>query len=85
MLENIEKLLKSIKSKINTLPSIRVQTLPAVKTPDVPKIPGMPSASKKSPVKVAEQIKNKDIKDDKMKEAIEHVKINKSNGQWSLS
>lgn len=83
MLKKIEKLLKSLKSQV-TLPSIKT---PEVKLPSPTsnsKIPGVEQGSKKNPVKIAEQTQNKDIKDIKLKEAQEHLKINKSTGQWNL-
>lgn len=42
---------------------------PSVKPPAAPKLPGTAEPSKVNPVKSAEQIQNKDIKDIKMKEA----------------
>ena len=73
------------------LPSINTM-VPKVgnnsKTPSVNPV----QSSKKNPIKQAQQIQNKDIKDIKMKEAQAAFKINKSeevvkfneNGQWSL-
>jgi len=84
MFKKIEKLLKALKTQ-TTLPSIK---MPEAKVPkakaSLPKAPDLQQGSKKNPVKVAEQTQNKDIKDVKMKEAQEHLKINKSTGQWSL-
>lgn len=84
MLEKIEKLLKAIKAQV-VLPSIslpKVET-PKLKTPGT-KMLGIIQPTKKNPVNVAQQVQNKDIKDIKLKEAQEHLKINKSTGQWSI-
>lgn len=84
MFNKIENLLKALKVQ-TSLPSIKS---PEVKLPSVsskqPKIPGVQQGAKKNPTKVAEQTQNKDIKDVKLKEAQEHLKINKSTGQWNL-
>ena len=84
MFNKIEELLKALKIQA-VLPSIKSPEvkLPAV-SPTLPKAPGIQQSSKKNPVKVAQQISNKDVKDQKMKEAQEYLKINKSTGQWSL-
>jgi len=91
-IEELEELIKSLKKKIsssNVLPSIKplkTDTKPRIKGMSTsPKMPGMPSASKKNPVKQAEQVKNNDIKDMKMREAREALNVNKSTGQWEIN
>ena len=81
-MDQIELLLKELAS---ILPSIKMPklSLTGVKSNST-KIPGINQASKKNPVKSAEQISNKDIKDIKLREAQDQLKINKSTGQWSL-
>lgn len=83
MFTNIEELLKALKEQV--LPSVKAPEvkLPSVKSKQT-KIPGVEQGSKKNPFKVLQQIKNKDVKDIKMKEAQEQLNINKSTGQWSL-
>ena len=83
MFKKMEDLLKALKAQA-TLPTIKS---PEVKLPQVKsqlKAPGIQQGSKKNPLKVAEQTQNKDVKDIKMKEAQDHLKINKSTGQWKL-
>jgi len=75
-------------------------SLPSLKPPSMPKpsntskagkigIPGTTTPTKTNPIKAAEQIHNKSLKDKKMKEAqgsmkpIEMIKTD-ANGQWSL-
>ena len=82
--ESLSKLLKAFKKITPVLPSVKMNGLSSPKVGDSPKLPGLAAQSKKNPVKVIEQIKNKDIKDQKMKEAQSNLKINKSTGQWSL-
>ena len=82
----LEELLKGLQTNLNNssvLPSIKQ---PSSKTniASGPKIPSVAPSNKKNPIKQAEQIKNKDFKDIKMREAREALNINKSTGQWSL-
>jgi len=88
-IKKLEELIKGLKANIESssvLPSIKQQKLQGIKAPSqsATKLPGVSPKSKKSPVKQAEQIKNSDIKDMKMREAREALNVNKSTGQWSL-
>jgi hypothetical protein len=49
-----------------------------------PKTPGINPASKKDPVKVAQQLSNPELKDERIKQAKEALSLN-SRGQWRLS
>jgi len=86
-IKKLEELIKNLKSSVQSsavLPSIKQPKLQGIKTPtSQTQIPNVAPQSKKNPVKQAEQIKNKDIKDMKMREAREALNINKS-GQWSI-
>jgi hypothetical protein len=89
-LDELEELLKS-----NLIPSL----MPKIKTPNAngrpkgpgmprnsfkaPKTPGINPSSSKNPVKIAEQITNPDLKEDRIKQAKEGLSLN-SRGQWSL-
>ena len=85
MLDRLEKLLKALKTS-PVLPSLSLPKPKVIQTSSKfnTKLPGLPQSSKKNPMKVAEQIQTSDIKDQKMREAQEYLKINKSTGQWSL-
>ncbi len=88
-IKKLEELIKGLKSNIQSnsvLPSIKQSKLEGVKAPSSgsTKLPGMSPGNKKSPIKQAEQIQNKDIKDMKMREAREALNVNKSTGQWSI-
>ena len=88
-IKELEELIKGLKANIESssvLPSIKQSKLQGVKAPSssATKLPGISPKSKKSPVKQAEQIKNADIKDMKMREAREALNVNKSTGQWSI-
>ena len=77
----IQELLKVMQSnktasQTSAIPSIKINI-------DKPAKPNLTPASKKSPVKQAEQIRDPEYKDQRMKDAVEHIKINKS-GQWSF-
>lgn len=66
--------------------SIKMPKISTPKTPDQPKLPGNAPKSKKDPEKMAEQIKNPDLKPkavEQAKEMKESLKVSK-NGQWSL-
>jgi hypothetical protein len=80
----ITKLLKAFKQIAPILPAIKMPGLSIPKIKDGVKLPGIKATSKKNPIKIAQQTQNKDIKDIKMKEAQESLKINKSTGQWEL-
>lgn len=73
-LDELSDLLKNFNASIKApkLGSLKPPTLPKAPAPAIPK-PG--PSSKKDPVKVAEQLKNKELKP--------KIKIAK-NGQWSL-
>lgn len=87
-MESLEKKLKQLTGALNDVrASIKMpkMNIPKPKEPSN-KLPGNPSKSKKDPVKVAEQIKNGDLKPqimDQAKEVKESLKVSKS-GQWSL-
>ena len=89
MLNKLEELLKILRTQTaSLLPSIKMpkpKSLSNGPSRLAPKLPGLPAANKKNPIKSAQQTQNPDIKDIKMKEAQEHLKINKSTGQWSLN
>jgi len=81
-LDELSSLLKQFKASIK-MP--KMQGVKPIKM-DAAKLPGLPQASKKDPVKVAQQIENADIKPIAIKAAKnkkESLKIAKS-GQWSL-
>ena len=86
-MEPLEKKLQQLTGALNDVrASIKQPSIPKPKT-TTPKIPGTPSQSKKDPIKMAEQIKNPDIKPqimDSAKEMKEALKVSKS-GQWSLN
>jgi len=82
-LEALEKALKQFNASIKQ-PKMDGLKIPKSKAP---KIPGNPAKSKKDPVKVAEQLKNPDLKPMAMDAAKQHkeaLKVSK-NGQWKLS
>lgn len=82
-LDDLSTLLKQFKASIK-MP--KMDGVKPIKT-SVPKLPGLPQASKKDPVMVAQQIENADIKPIAIKAAKqkkESLAISKS-GQWSMS
>jgi hypothetical protein len=86
-IEELEELLKGIKASIKapTLPSIGSignKTLAPIK--NTVKLPSVAPKSTKNPIKQAEQLKNKDIKDMEMRQVREKLSINKATGQWKL-
>ena len=81
-LDELQSLLKQFKA------SIKMPKMAGIKPANnaVPKLPGLPAASKKDPVKVAQQIENADVKPIAVKAAKqkkESLAISKS-GQWQL-
>lgn len=81
MREYLEKVAYQMSSKTSpgtTKPTIKIPTAGAPKVGDVPKIPGISQAGKKDPIKQIEQIQNKDVKDQRMKEAQSALKVNKA-------
>ena len=85
-MDKLEKKIGQLKSTLSEFkPTIKMPSVPKP-TNATPKLPGNPSASKKDPIKMAEQIKNPDLKPqamDQAKEMKESLKVSK-NGQWSL-
>ena len=72
----------SVKNKGAVLPSISKMPKPGhVSQAGTTGIPGQAAASKKSPIKSAEQTHNKDIKDIKMKEAHAELAMKKGEGE----
>ena len=77
-LDELSDLLKKAQAQFN--PSIKMPKPPkAGIVPKQPKIPGMTPSSKKDPAKVAQQLKNKELKP-----KTEMTSFN-SGGQWSLN
>ena len=73
-LEELSTLLKAFNASIKTpKPTVGMPTTP--KVPGATKIPGMAPNSKKDPKKIAEQLKNAELKP--------KIKIAR-NGQWSM-
>lgn len=84
MQEKLEELIKGLKSlKDSILPSIKANTAAPKPPKAIAKLPGIAPSNQKNPIKQIEQIKNTDIKDMKLREAHEALKVNKSTGQWS--
>jgi len=88
-IKKLQELIKGLKLAIQSrpvLPSIKQSKLQGIKDPssNATKIPGFAPKNQKNPVKQAEQIQNKDIKDMKMREAREALNVNKATGQWEL-
>ena len=80
-LSKIQILLKAMQSNKT---ANQTQAIPSIKL-DItqPKKPTIAPAGKKSPVKQAEQVQDPGFKDQRMKDAVEQIKISKS-GQWSF-
>ena len=80
-LSKIQELLKAMQSNKT---ASQTQAIPSIKI-DIgqPTKPNLTPASKKSPIKPAEQIQDPGYKDQRMKDAVEQIKINK-NGQWEF-
>jgi hypothetical protein len=85
-IEELEELLKGMKSlQAPVLPSISsVSNKPLKPLKNAVKMPQAAPKSNKNPVKQAEQVQNKDIKDMSMREAREKLKVNKATGQWEI-
>lgn len=82
-LDDLSTLLKQFKASIKMPKMEGVKPIKA----SVPKLPGLPQASKKDPVMVAQQIENADVKPIAIKAAKqkkESLQISKS-GQWSMA
>lgn len=86
-MDKLEKKLNRLSGALKDVQaSIKMPKTSTPKPPEQPKMPGAAPKSKKDPVKMAEQIKNPDLKPQAMdaaKETKESLKISK-NGQWSL-
>ena len=84
-LESLIKGLKGLQSPA-VLPSIKQSKPSGIKPVNskMDKALGIKPNSQKNPIKQAQQIKDTDIKDIKMRQVREHFGINKSTGQWSL-
>lgn len=79
-LDALESLLKNFNASIK-MPKMSVPKPPSLpKAGAAPKMPGMGPASKKDPAKVAEQLKNKQLKPSIKPQML---KVDK-NGQWKL-
>jgi hypothetical protein len=81
-LDELSSLLKQFKASIKMPKMEGVKPMKA----KAPQLPGLPAASKKDPVKVAQQIENADIKPIAVKAAKQKKEAlsTSKNGQWSL-